>query len=260
MVNAAEPHGSGVPDGTDDEWTLRYLTLTPGEVPAPILAELSGKSATLEPVVPELVWRNELGGQTWRFGDRYLKWSPHAAGIDLGREAERLRWLEGRHPAPRVLDTGDDRAGRWMLTAAIDADTAVSGFWRARPQLAVCAIAEGLRRLHELSVAAVPPHWESWASRTPPELGPRPQVEDPVLVHGDACAPNTLVDAEGCFAANVDVGDLAVGDRWADLAVGAMSLEWNYGPGWDGLFYDVSGVKPDPARIAYFRALWGSES
>jgi len=260
MVNAFEPHGSDVPGGTDDEWTLRFRTLKPDEVPAPILDELSGKSTTPDPVAPELLWRNELGGQTWRLGDQYLKWSPHAAAIDLGREMERLRWLEGRHPAPRVLSSGDDTAGQWMLTAALDADTAVSDFWRAHPEPAVRAIAEGLRRLHALPVTEVPSHWESWASRTPPELGPRPPVEHPVLVHGDACSPNTLVDAEGRFAANVDVGDLAVGDRWADLAVGAMSLEWNYGPGWDGLFYEVYGVKPDPARIVYYRALWGSES
>jgi kanamycin kinase len=206
------------------------------------------------------VWRNELGGQTWRLGDRYLKWSPPAAGIDLAREAERLRWLEGRHPAPRVLGFGHDGAGQWILTAALDAETAVSKRWRERPEPAVRAIAEGLRRLHALPVADVPQHWESWASRTPPNLGPRPAFEDPVLVHGDACSPNTLLDADGGFVANVDVGDLVVGDRWADLAVGAMSLEWNYGSGWDALFYEVYGVEPDPIRIAYYRALWDAES
>lgn len=256
-MNESDPHSCG---GPADEWTLRYLTLTPGEVPPPILDELSATDTAPEPVARELVWRNELGGQTWRLGERYLKWSPRAAGIDLGREAERLRWLEGRHPAPHVLGSGEDRTGQWMLTAALDADTAVSEFWRARPEQAVRAIAEGLRDLHALPVAEVPAHWESWASRTPHDLGARPPIDDPVLVHGDACSPNTLIDAEGRFAAIVDVGDLTVGDRWADLAVAAMSLEWNYGTGWDGLFYEFYGVRPDPARIAYYRALWGSES
>jgi kanamycin kinase len=243
-------------DGINDEWTRRFLTLPQGEVPAPILLELSA-SATSHVVVPELVWRNELGGQTWRLGDRYLKWSPQVAGIDLTRETERLRWLEGRHPAPRVLDTGDDGVGLWILTAALEADTAVSEFWRANPEPAVVAIAEGLRRLHAVPVAEVPTHWDSWVTQTPPELGVRPPIVDPVLVHGDACSPNTLLDADGRFAASVDVGDLAVGDRWADLAVGAMSLEWNYGPGWDDLFYEAYGLRPDLARITYYRALWG---
>ncbi|WP_245862106.1 aminoglycoside 3'-phosphotransferase [Sanguibacter antarcticus] len=210
--------------------------------------------------MPELAWRNALGGQTWRLGDRYLKWSPRAAGIDLGREAERLRWLEGRFPAPHLLGSGDDGAGQWMITAALDAGSAASAVWRARPEQAVRAVAEGLRRLHAVPVAGVPLHWESWVSRTPQELGARPPVDAPVLVHGDACVPNTLVDAEGRFAAIVDVGDLAVGDRWADLAVCAMSLEWNYGTGWDGVFYEAYGVRPDLARIAFYRALRDSES
>ena len=258
-MNAGDPDGTDVPVGADG-WTLRFLSLVPREFSPPVLGEPCGKRAIADPVPPELVWRNELGGQTWRLGDRYLKWSPHAAGIDLGRQTERLRWLEGRHPAPHVLRSGDDGVGQWILTTAIAADTAVSTFWRAHPEQAVRSIAEGLRRLHELPVLDVPPYWESWVTRTPSQLGPRPPVDIPVLVHGDACSPNTLVDATGCFAAHVDVGDLAVGDRWADLAVGAMSLEWNYGPGWDSLFFDVYGVKPDPARIAYYGALWESES
>ncbi len=260
MVNTVESHASDLLGGTEDEWTLQYLRLKPGEVRAPIFDQFAAKSAVPEPVAPELVWRNELGGQTWHFNDRYLKWSPYAAGVDLARETERLGWLGKRHPAPCLLDSGDDGAGQWMLTAAIDADTAVSEFWRANPELPVRAIAEGLRRLHAVSVAEVPKHWESWACRAPSELGPRPQVGEVVLVHGDACAPNTLIDAKGRFAATVDVGDLTVGDRWADLAVASMSLEWNYGPGWDATFYNAYGVEPDPARIAYFRALWAFAS
>jgi kanamycin kinase len=87
------------------EWHRRFQTLQAGERPAAILGELA------EETTPELVWRNELGGQTWRLGDRYLKWSPDAAGRDLLREVVRLRWLQGRHPVPRVLDAGHDGGG-----------------------------------------------------------------------------------------------------------------------------------------------------
>ncbi|WP_193609433.1 aminoglycoside 3'-phosphotransferase [Nocardioides lijunqiniae] len=260
MVNGAEPHGLEGPDDTEAAWNRRFRTLEPGEDPAPILQAILRQSAAADPVVPDLVWRNQVGGQTWRIGDRYVKWSPRTAGIDLGREVERLRWLEGRHPAARVLGAGDDGTGQWMVTAALHADSVVSECWRAEPEQAVRAIAVGLRRLHALPLDAVPRHWLSWASRASLELGPRPPVEDPVLVHGDACAPNTLVDSRGSFAAHVDVGDLAVADRWADLAIGAMSLEWNYGPGWDGLFFEVYGIAPDAERIAYYRALWDSRS
>lgn len=81
-----------------------------------------------------------------------------------------------------------------------------------------------------------------------------------VFVHGDACSPNTLHGADGLFAANVDLGDAAVGDRWGDLAVATMSLEWNFGPGWDRYFFDAYGIVPDPTRIAYYQALYRVES
>jgi kanamycin kinase len=83
-----------------------------------------------------------------------------------------------------------------------------------------------------------------------------PPVDQLVVCHGDACAPNTLLDDDGTFAALVDLGTLGVADRWADLAVAAWSTEWNYGPGLDTLLYDAYGVHPDPDRIAYYRLLW----
>jgi kanamycin kinase len=47
-----------------------------------------------------------------------------------------------------------------------------------------------------------------------------------------------------------------VADRWADLAVAAWSMEWNFAPGYDGAVYDAYGVAPDQERIAYYRLLW----
>jgi len=50
-------------------------------------------------------------------------------------------------------------------------------------------------------------------------------LDDPVVVHGDARAPNTIISASGEWTGNVDFGDLAVGDRWADLSVASLSLD-----------------------------------
>ena len=40
-------------------------------------------------VAPELVWRNQLDGLTFRVQDGYLKWNPRVSGVDLGRERRR---------------------------------------------------------------------------------------------------------------------------------------------------------------------------
>ena len=54
--------------------------------------------------------------------------------------------------------------------------------------------------------------------------------------------------------------DLGLADRWADLAIASMSLDWNYptdGPdGFAEILFDASGVTADTERIAYYRRSW----
>jgi kanamycin kinase len=210
----------------------------------------------------ELVWRNELGGLTFRIGDAFVKWNPPATGADLERERTRLEWLAGRHPAPQVIDHGRAGEAQWLMSVALPGESAVGDTWRARRSEAIAAIAAGLRALHAVRADDFPAAWtaEVWVGRTPASLGPRPPVDEPVLVHGDACAPNTLISPGGRWTGNVDFGDLAVGDRWADLAVASMSLDWNFGTGHQGELFDAYGIAPDPERIRYYRALWHLES
>lgn len=211
---------------------------------------------------PELVWRNDLDGLTFRIGDRYLKWNPRSTGIDLERERVRLRWISRRHPAPRVLDHGVDGDAQWLLTGAVPGGSAVGDAWRARRPEAIRAIAAGLRAIHAIPIEDFPADWtaEVWVGRQPATIGIRPPVDDPVMVHGDACAPNTLITQDGTWTGHVDFGDLAVGDRWADLAIASLSLDWNFGEGHQPELFDAYGIAPDEERIRYYRALWELES
>ena len=56
------------------------------------------------------------------------------------------------------------------------------------------------------------------------------------------------------------LGDLAVGDRWADLAIASLSLDWNFGEGHQDELFEAYGIEPDEERIRYYRALWHLES
>jgi kanamycin kinase len=224
------------------------------------------------------VWRNQLGGLTFRLddgrgGSLYVKWV--AAGtpeIDFRAEAERLSWARRWTPVPAVVEQGGDGRGSWLVTSAMRGRSAVDPRWVARPETAVAGIGRGLRHLHDtLPVAACPFDWSverrllnarertvdsrEFALREA-RLGTAPPIDRLVVGHGDACAPNTLLHDDGTFAAHVDLGSLGVADRWADLAVAAWSTEWNYGPGYDGIVYAAYGVAPDPVRVAYYRALW----
>ena len=83
-----------------------------------------------------------------------------------------------------------------------------------------------------------------------------PATDQLVVCHGDSCAPNTLLGDDGRWSGHVDLGELGIGDRWADLAIATWSAEWNYGPGWEGLLLNSYGISPDPERTRYYRLLW----
>ena len=51
---------------------------------------------------------------------------------------------------------------------------------------------------------------------------------------------------------------LGVADRWADIAVAAMSTEWDYGPGWERPLVEAYGVDFDEERMSFYQRLWDS--
>ena len=258
--------------------------------------EGSGRSATLPAAVRELAtarqvrlaWENE-DALTFEVGidpDRcFVKWAPAGSPLDLAAEAARMTWAVAYTPVPRVLGLDADGEGSWLITAALPGHSAVSQRWLADPRAAVTAIGEGLRAMHDaLPVTDCPFSWTAqhriaaaqraaaagwldtsdWAPEHL-ELGIEgavaqvqniPTADQLVVCHGDACAPNTLIADNGRWSGHVDLGDLGVADRWADLAIATWSTEWNYGPGWEQVLIDAYGIKPDAQRTRYYRLLW----
>jgi kanamycin kinase len=202
--------------------------------------------------IDDVVWENEIGGYTFQQGNRFLKWNPSGNGVDLDDERARLAWARAvGHRVPEVLEFVRDDDAQLLVTRGMPGTGAAVGVWPERPADAVRAIAEGYRALHDRIPSAACPFRVPWVPDDHP-----PFDGGPVVVHGDACAPNTLIGADGRFAGHVDLGDLGVGDHWADLAVTTLSLEWNYGPGWEPSFYEAYGIEPDEERIGYYRAAW----
>jgi kanamycin kinase len=209
---------------------------------------------------------NELGGITFAFAaaGQFVKWAPHHPELDLAGEAERMRWAGRFIAVPEVLEVGADAAGQWLRTVALPGRSAVDPHWEVRPRLAARAIGSGLRQLHDcLPVARCPYAWtvEARVSRLATAdarwfLDHAPALDRLVVAHGDACAPNTLLDEHGRPVGHVDLGRLGLADRWADLAVATYSLAWNYDGDWEGELLDAYGIARDEARIAFYRRLW----
>jgi kanamycin kinase len=221
---------------------LAHKPIGPVEIPELVRAFVRNVGAL------DAVWLNQFGGLTFHDGDRYLKWNP-LGPVDLDDERVRLAWAAPRHPVPEVLEFRRDDHGQLLVTSALKGAGAVTAEWISAPRSAVRAIAEGLRALHELPAAECPFVCRWAATDGVPDA-------DLVVVQGDPCAPNTIIGSDARFAAHVDLGRLGTGDRWSDLAVASMSLDWNYGPGWQDEFFEAYGIAPDADRIQHYRALW----
>jgi len=241
-------------------------------------------------VIAHLVWRNDEGGHTFRVwpSGRYLTWVPHEQKDRLETARLRADWVRPYVTVPEFGPVREGLGGWWTTSVALPGESAVSPRWLNDPATAVRAIAAGLRRLHDtapvdgcpfvvdrdalitraLARIEADPSWrsapdgylDSIADERAVRLlrDARAATPDLVVCHGDPCSPNTIIGDSGRFAGLVDLAELGVLDRWADLAVAAWSITWNYGPGWEPAFYQAYGVVPDPDLVATWRVIWNA--
>ena len=217
-------------------------------IPAGALGGMTGWRRTV-------VWRFLPQVTTWRLvspeGEvRFLKVSQLGQRASLADERERMEWAATWLPVPRVLDHGSDGYDEWLLTSGLPGLNAVDEALRADPRRLVPLLAEGLRRFHEaLPVGGCPFDGRGGRDRRPPG------EEELVVCHGDYCLPNVLIE-DWRVSGFVDLGEMGVADRWADLTMGAWSCTRNLGPGWEELFLASYGVAPNVAKRAFFRRLY----
>lgn len=212
----------------------------------------------------------------------FLKYMEATYADELRDEAERLAWLQGKLPVPKVVHYLDDASGVYLVTEAIpghdltefnqDSDV-------VKRQMTV-ELAWGLRRVHALDPAGCPfdhsparqlARLESQLtghSGTAPSAeleaahlllnklkAELPEADDLVFTHGDPCLPNILVEGDR-LSGFIDLGSAGVGDCYRDLALVRWSLEYNFGPGYDALFFDAYGLpEPDTAKLAFHQAV-----
>ena len=235
-----------------------------------------------------LVWAYNPFATTWRLrapgGEtRYLKVAPLGGEHGLAAERDRTLWAADHLPVPRLLAFDRDAAHEWLLTAALPGVTAIDDRLCADPARLVPLLAEALRRVHALPVAACPfdnrPEVAVARARRrvaaglvdPARIYPygayatgeaalnrleelRPTAPELVVCHGDYCLPNVLF-LDWRPSGYVDLGQLGVADRWHDLTAALWSVTRNLGPGWEETFLAAYGVARNPARLDFFGLL-----
>lgn len=251
-------------------------------IPPAALSGMEGWNATV-------AWALNPDVVTWRLmaqqGEiRYLKVARLGKEVGLLAERDRMAWAASRLPVPQLLAYGSEGGYEWLLTRGLPGVTAIDAAWLAAPARLVPLLAEGLRRVHALPIHDCPFdcrvatvvqevwdrmqrshtdntnkfHTDVDVSRLASSLSHierlRPEHEDLVVCHGDYCLPNVLI-SENRVAGYIDLGDLGVADRWADLTMATWSVTYNLGPGWEDIFLARYGVARDDRKMDFYRLL-----
>ena len=227
------------------------------------------------------------------YGDCVLKIEP--IGEEARNAARTMRWLQGRFPAPRVLETVEQEGMSFLLMTRVRGAMACDARWMSRPSALVDLLAQALHALWALDIGDCPAssgldaklrdaaravaRGDVDVEHTEPEtFGPggfrdpadllrwltdnRPE-ETLVCSHGDFCLPNVFLE-EGCVAGLIDWGRAGVCDRWQDIALCWRSLRHNAAGAYGGAVYsDVDadslfsalGVAKDEEKLRYYLLL-----
>lgn len=214
----------------------------------------------------------------------YLKTEPVDPLGELAGEVARLRWLAPQGLAcPGIIAHEKEGEREWLLMSALPGSDFVSAEW-LQPLERVRLLADALRRLHAIDIAACPfdhrlenriaaakarllagrvdedDFDEARLGRSAADLfrelqAKRSPTEDLVVTHGDACLPNFVVDGDR-FSGYIDCGRLGVADRHQDIALACGSIEHNFGEELVGEFLKAYGdFEPQAEKMAYYRLL-----
>lgn len=221
-------------------------------------------------------------------GDNYhqfLKIQSINAKEKLLNEKERLEWLQGKLPVPKVLYYEQDDINEYLLiseiagkdaSVEIDKTTSVPDLMK---QLAL-----GLKMIHSIKIDQCP--FDQTVQKKLEEARLRvekglvneddfdeerkgipsdvlfqhlkdsvPKDEDLVFAHGDYCLPNIILQ-NGKINGFIDMGRAGISDRYQDLALAVRSITYNFGKEMLPYFFNEYGMQRyDKAKINFYQLM-----
>ena len=201
-----------------------------------------------------------------RDGGYYLKLAERGT---LAREAEMTRYFHSKGLAAEVL-LYEEYERDVLVTRAIRGEDLTHTMYLSEPKRLAKTTGTLLRELHEVSAPDCPvkdrmseyfalaeknyntgnydsshfPDSFGYASASDAWrvlLDGRAELKSEVLLHGDYCLPNVMLDGWK-FSAFIDLGNGGIGDRHVDLFWGAWTLGFNLGTDkYRDIFFDAYG-------------------
>ncbi len=251
-------------------------TRTPVDIAALSLPEELCKWAGDAPVYESSGWSGAKTVFVDRDGGAYLKIAEQGA-LRLAAQMQAF-FAERKLSSPVLFYRSYDRD--YMATAALHGEDGIARRHLAQPERLSDIFGESLRRLHEADTSGCPVadrmsgllltattcafqqnHLDDIATYIGPARADgaaleiaraRGLLKNDVLVHGDYCLPNIMLNAWR-LQGFIDVADAGIGDRHYDLAWGLWTLNYNLkSPHYGRRFLDAYGadlIDEDRLRI-----------
>ncbi|MFD1731534.1 APH(3') family aminoglycoside O-phosphotransferase [Deinococcus malanensis] len=254
------------------------------------LPDLLTLPESLRRVLPAARWEQVTLGQSgagvWRSTRHVVKVQIRevAPVSTLQQERERLRYFAGRVPVPRVIGYELEGNTEYLAMTRVPGIPMSDPDATLHPERVVTLLARALRELHTLPLRDCPFNmtlpYTLRLARERVEAGvvdetdfdagrqdrsavsvfnelvrSRPETEDLVVTHGDACLPNFIISGE-FVEGLIDLGRAGLADRHADLALAWRSTRHNLGDTYAGMFLDLYGrALIDEHKLHYYMLL-----
>ncbi|MBC7708152.1 phosphotransferase [Polaromonas sp.] len=144
---------------------------------------------------------------------------------DLSLEIEKLKWLQGTLPVPKIVAKNMRDYQQALLMTEVEGRDLAELSESLQANDIVTKYASALKEFHSKSSQDCP--FKAYIPGT-------------TLVHGDACLPNILFSANN-LSGFVDLGDMGLGDVEVDLSAAIWSLQFNLGRGYGSQFLEAYG-------------------
>lgn len=216
--------------------------------------------------------------------NRYLKVQRRNSVERLFAEKEKLEWLEGKLPVPRVLFYGEDEENEYLLMSEVNGLNAADQSHHEDLPSMLQSLGAGLKSIHRVPIDDCPfdqslgVKIEEAKNRVNQGLvdeddfdkvregrktrdlfkeliTKRPLHEELVFTHGDFCLPNVIVENKR-VSGYIDWGRAGVADKYQDLALAIRSISSNFGKEYVCFFLEGYGITNlDETKVDYYQLM-----
>ena len=224
------------------------------------------------------------------YDDMVLKIEPYNESLDSTVAV--MKWAGDKLPVPKVMCYTVENDISYLLMSRITGEISCDEFYMEQSDTTVDILANGINMLQNTDITGCPKEISfaddlatvqfnvdnnlvdetvidytllnrfgitnikellKWLKSNVPDY-------EPVLSHGDYCMPNVVLKNED-ISGFIDLGEMAISDKWKDIALCYISLKNNFNGFFGGKIYpdfyadtlfEKLGIKPDWNKLNYY--------